>query len=151
ESSQLDLTNVDANPAFGEVSLDELLERVVAAADGEQVNGEGAAILRPYCVCLTRPARSIEERVRGTDVVHRLRCTRQRVVWRRGAGRGRSVAGQRGSHDAITIEREIDRASSADVVKGRAMGVQHQPDTEENRIFENPKRPVSPNELGHRR
>ena len=61
KSAQLHLSNGDANAAFGQVCLHQLLECVVTAADGEKIDGELLAVVAPYSPRSARPTGSFKE------------------------------------------------------------------------------------------
>ena len=81
--AQLHLSNVDANAARAEIGLHELLERVVAAADGEEIELERApaAARESHRAPRVQPAASNSESA--------TRVFRDRLTWR---GRADSLA-----------------------------------------------------------
>src|SRR5438105_3531964 len=101
EASQLDLANVHANATPGEIGLHELLERIVAATDGEKIDGKCTALARALSVGRTAPAGRIEERVGGAHIVLGRDVTRERIVrWHRTRCRG-AISGERSTDDAV--------------------------------------------------
>src|SRR5690242_3315575 len=66
--AELHLTDVDLDAARREVRLDELLERVISATDGQKVELEWASSARAPTVGLTSPARGVEKLVGGGAV-----------------------------------------------------------------------------------
>src|SRR6478609_7520822 len=66
--AKLHLADVDLDAACREIRLDELLERVVAATDGQKVELEWASAARAPTIGLTSPGRGVEKLVGGGSV-----------------------------------------------------------------------------------
>ena len=147
--AQLDLANVDANAAQRRDRPAQLLERVVAAADGEQVELERLAVAR----CAGAARRSVaSRRHRG--------ASRRRAVSRSGrprAARADSPAGpvrrrafriRRAPRcdDSLAVDRQRDRATHADIVERRLVNVEDEARREENRIVDDAHRRIAPSQ-----
>src|SRR5690242_4245976 len=136
KTTQLHLSDRNADAPRRQIGLDELLEGVIAAADRQQVDGERAAVADANTVWASTPTRRIEEGVGASRIMRRAGVERERIVGWYGSRGRRPVARECGAHDAIAVEGEIHGAPDAHVVEWGSVGIQDQSDTEQDRVIE---------------
>src|SRR6185312_7063216 len=132
--AELGLADGDVNAARGEVSLNQLLERVVAAADGEQTHSERLSAAAARAVGTAPPSGGVEQRVGERRVARRRQRERERTFGRHRAGGGATIAGEGGIDDAPAVDRRRDRSTDPRVVERGLMNVEYQSSGKENRI-----------------
>ena len=117
---ELELTDLEADAALGEIGLEQLLHGVVTASHRQELQGQRLPCFARAPFAAASPPGRIEQRIREPRVLHRRPRQGERILRRHGAGRRRSVAGEGGVHDAIPVDRCVDRAPDTNVARAAA-------------------------------